>query len=174
MENVGIEVDAVGPGDRAGDGVHRCLCEEGSVPERFEDATLEYPVEVELANQAVGEGEAEPEITQVFDIDDSRRPAHGRRLAKGVDRDERRRSLRPLPIVQKVRPMQLSPLPDQATRSPRKGAGEEGGVSDPHERFVGAVDRVEVGRLVILPVHVHDDPVELAEPGHAADDMARA
>lgn len=173
VENVGIEVDAVGPGDRAGDGVHGNLCEHGSISERLEDTTFEDAVEVELAHQAVGEGEAQPEVTQVFDIYDSRRSAHRRTLSKGLDRDERCRSLRPLPVVRQVRPMQLGPLPHEASRSTRKGAGEERGVRDPHERLVAAVDRVEVGRLVILPVHVHDDPVELAEPRHAAKGTAR-
>jgi hypothetical protein len=32
---------------------------------------------------------------------------------------------------------------------------------------------VEMRRLVILPVQLHDDPVEFAEPGHSADDTAR-
>ena len=173
VENVGIEVDAVGPADRAGDGVHGHLCEQGSIPERLEDATLQYAVEVEFTYQAIGEGEAQAEVTQVIDIDDSRRSAHGLRLAKGLDREERCGRLRTVPVVRQLRPMPLGPLPNEATRSAGKGACKERGVGNPHERLFTAVDRMEMGRLVILPVHVDDNPVEFAEPGHAANDTAR-
>lgn len=48
------------------------------------------------------------------------------------------------------------------------------------QSFFAAVDRVEVRRGMALPVHVDDDPVELAEPRHsatvriAADSQSRA
>ena len=50
---------------------------------------------------------------------------------------------------------------------------ENGQAFDPHQRFLAAVQGVEVGRLVVVKVHADDDAVKAAEFRHGPPERSR-
>lgn len=103
MQDVGIEVHSVRPRDRAGDVVKPDLLKTFDSFEGLEHPAGEHPFEVELPDESIGECEAQAESAEVFDIDDPWEAAHGIRLPKGLDRFERFRPLRSIPVCQQFR-----------------------------------------------------------------------
>ena len=77
VEHIGVEVDPGGPADRSGTIVHPDLAEGTRIPKRFEATAMEQSIEVQLPDQAVGEGQAEAEVPEVLYLDDPGQLAHG-------------------------------------------------------------------------------------------------
>lgn len=77
VEHVGIEVDPIRPADRSGDVVDPHLAEGTRISKRLESTAMEQSIEVQLPDQAVGEGQAEAEVPEVLYLDDPGQLAHG-------------------------------------------------------------------------------------------------
>lgn len=164
VQDVGIEIYSIWPADGAGNRIDGNPGERAWVLERFEHALSKDRVEVELAHQSVGEREAEPTCTEVLDLYDPSWSDHVVRLPKGFDGKDRLRALCSLPVGGELIAVQHDPLSDETCGCARKAAAKKRAVSDPHQRFVLAVDGMNVRRLVIGEVHVDHDAVELAQP----------
>lgn len=77
VEHVGVEIDSVRPADRSCDIVDLDLAENARIPNWLEDTALERCIEVQFSDEAVGEGQTEAEVPEVFDFDNPGQPAHG-------------------------------------------------------------------------------------------------
>jgi hypothetical protein len=166
MQDVRIQIDAVGPHDRARNGINGHQREEGRIIERRENATVEHTDEVELAYEAICKGDSQLEAAEVLDVGDPKWASHVISLPKAFNRIHGLTSSRVLPIDGQLLTVQQSPLLDEASRGARQRSGEQRAVVDPHQRLVTGVDGMEMCRLVVVPLHVDDDPVELAQPRH--------
>lgn len=167
VQYVRIEIDSVGPADRPCQGVDRYLSEVPGVLEGLKDSTAEDLSEVELSDQVVRKGQPQPVRAQVLHLDDAGWTTHGFRLPKRLDENDRFGTLRPLPVRHQLISMLLHPLVKKPACRPWKVPPKERPVINPDEGLVAGVDGVHVRRLMVLPIHVDDDPVELAEPGRA-------
>jgi len=71
-----------------------------------------------------------------------------------------------MPVVQQLRSVQLGPFSHQSQSSVRNAAAKHGAVSDRHDSFFAAVDRVKVRWSVVGEIHADHDPVEAADRRH--------
>jgi hypothetical protein len=77
------------------------------------------------------------------------------------------------PVRGQLVAVKVVPLADKSGCCPREISSDDRPVIYPVQAFVLAVDRMEVGRVVVAEVHVDRDSVELAQPRHAADAKAQ-
>lgn len=105
MKYIRIEVHPVGPADRTGDRVDEHPTERFLVLKWGEDSSYQHGPEIQLPDQAVREGQADPMATKVIDTDNTRRTRHGTSLTKRFDGDERFRRLGPIPVRTELIPV---------------------------------------------------------------------
>lgn len=98
VKHIRVKVHPVGPADRTCDGVDRHPTERFLVLKWGEDSSYEHGPEIQLPDQAVREGQAEPMATKVIDTDNTRRTRHETSLPKRFDGDEWFRRLGPVPV----------------------------------------------------------------------------
>ena len=120
VQHIGVKIDTVRPTDcprLVGD---LYPGEVIRVPQGLKDPTAAHDIrEVEISHQAVAEGQAEPVPTQRFHRRNARQVSHRPfRLPEALDREERFRGLRSIPVSQQLFAMQRRPLGEK----PRRGA----------------------------------------------------
>lgn len=76
VQDVGIQVHAVRPGNRSGDVVDPDVAEDGRVAQVFENTTAEHWIEIELPDESVREGQPQLEALERNYCRDPRRPSH--------------------------------------------------------------------------------------------------
>lgn len=119
---------------------------------RFEDPFCQAGSEVDDANRAIAEGDANPVGVTVLSPDDLRH-AHGPMLLQWRDVVERLAGLHSRPVPVQFRPMQRGPLPDQSKRCSRQCVTGHL-LADQVERSLPALTLcVEVRRFVFAVVH---------------------
>ncbi len=100
VENLGVQVDAVRPGDGAGHLIDEHLSELDRIPKGFKDASMQHRPQVELPDEPVREGQPQAELPEGLDLDDPRRSAHcSTRLPEGFHREEGVGYLGPPPVL---------------------------------------------------------------------------
>ena len=87
MQDVRVEIDAVGPTDRPGHTVHRRAAEHRVVVDRGQDPGKPAG-EVEFSHEPIRKGDAECAGTEVLDIGYSGERGHAHRLPEGLDRGQ--------------------------------------------------------------------------------------
>lgn len=102
----------------------------------------------------------------MLDFDDPGQFAHVTSLLKRLDGEQGLRHLGPLPVRDELAPAEARPFADQTLGHAGQRAVNDGPVLDAHLGFVPAVDGVEVRRIVVPPLHVDHDAVELGQPRH--------
>jgi hypothetical protein len=138
VQDIWVEVQAVGPADRAGQLVDAYLREVAGVPKWLEQAALREDVgEVEVTDESVREGQPEAVIAERLDGGDPGQCSHAAaRLAETLNRPEGGRDLRQLPVRDEFVSMQVGPLPDQPCGGRRKIPTGKRAVGDPDQGLV--------------------------------------
>jgi hypothetical protein len=68
VKDIGVKVDLVWPRDRARGGINCHARKVGRFPQLVEEPLTEGIFKIELPDEAVGESQAETEVTQMFNL----------------------------------------------------------------------------------------------------------
>jgi hypothetical protein len=165
VQDVGVEVDAVRPRDRASNRIDRDSSEDIIIVDRCEHAR-QCVGEVEFAHEAIGERDAQETRAEMLDGCDAGENGHVHTLLERLDPRQGCWLLGQQPVRKKFIAVKRSPLLNQARCSPGKVTSDRAAIVDTDQCFVLGVDRMEVRRVVISEVHVDRYPVELTQPRH--------
>ena len=165
VQHEGIEVGSVGPDDGAQLVVYLHLSEVPGIGQRLEHGAMQLPGEIDIACAAVAEAKPELVVTKHVRRGDAYE-LHVLILRQRVDGLGRTSVLCPLPVCFQLLAVQTRPLSNELERATRETAHEHLVAADHDRRVVLGVFGVEVGRIVVVEVHRHDDPVEEADAGH--------
>jgi hypothetical protein len=165
VEDVGIEVDAVRPGDGSGNRID-CDCRKGLVVVDRSENARQRVGEVEFAHDAVGERDPQRAHVEKLNVADTCEIGHAHRLLEGINDRKGGRFLSEGPVGSELVEMKGPPLFDESGRRLREASSDERAVVDAEQGLVLGIDRMEMRRVVISEVHVDHDPVELTQPWH--------
>jgi hypothetical protein len=158
VQELGREVGAIGPGQGV---VHGEPGEVLGIPERLEDRTFQGTGEIDLALESVIESDPDPVATAMSRLDHVYEHA-------SLQRGDRERLLAPLdeqPVLHQLASMQIVSLHEVSEGSRGKASLDHAG-RDQDLDPVFPVSRVEVGRIVILEVHLDHDSQEPTDLRH--------
>jgi hypothetical protein len=68
MKHIRVKVDLIWPRDRASSGINCHLRKIGRFPQLVEETPTESILKIELSDQAVSEGQAKTEVSQIFNL----------------------------------------------------------------------------------------------------------
>src|ERR1043166_8503679 len=158
IEDVGIEIDAVGPDNRTGLGVDTNLSEVVGVLEGSEHAPMTPHGGPKINNslRTVRKRQAHNEMGADFDTGNSRVIRQHCSLQRR-NRQCRQLGAKPLPVLDELRLMDSSPFHCQGQDSWRKISAQKPDWMDNHPRSIPGIERMEVRRAVVVEVHPDDD-----------------
>jgi hypothetical protein len=167
VQHEGIKVGSVGPNDGAQLVVYSHLREVTGIDQRLEYGAVQLAREIDIARAAVAKAKPELVVTKHVYRGDTYE-LHVPILRQRVDGLGRTPVLGPLPVRFQLLAVQTRPLGHELERATRKTADKHLVAADHNRRVMLGVLGMEVGRIVVVEVHRHDDPVEEADAGHGA------
>ncbi len=167
VQHEGIEVGSVGPHHGAQLVVYSHLSEVARIGQRLEHGAVQLPGEIDVACAAVAEAKPELVVTKHIYRGDAYE-LHAPILRQRVDGLGRTPVLGPLPVGFQLIAVQTRPLGHKLERATRETANQHLIAADPNRRVMLGVLGMKVGRIVVVEVHRHDDPIEEADTGHGA------
>ena len=167
VQHEGIEVGSVGPHHCAQLLVYLYLSEVAGIGQRLEHGAMQLPGEIDVACAVVAE--AKPQFVVTKHVYGSNAyELHVPILRQRVDGLGRAPVLGSLPVCFQLLAVQSRPLGYELERASRETADQHVVAADHNRRVMLGVLGVEVGRIVVVEIHRHDDPVEEADAGHGA------
>jgi hypothetical protein len=167
MQHEGIEVGSVGPHDGAQLLVYPHLSEIAGIGQRLEHRAMQLPGEIDVACAAVAEAKPQLVVTKHVYRGDAYE-LHAPILRQRVDGLGRTPVLGSLPVCFQLLAVQTRPLSHELERASGETADKHFVAADHNRRMMLGVLGMEVGRIVVVEIHRHDDPVEEADAGHGA------
>lgn len=167
VQHEGIEVGSVGPYDSAQLLVYLHLSEVVRIGQRLEHGAMQLPGEIDVTCAAVAEAKPELVVTKHVYRGDAYE-LHAAILRQRVDGLGRTPVLGSLPVGFQLLAVQSRPLGHELERASRETADQHVVAADHNRRVMLGVLGVEVGRIVVVEVHRHDDSVEETDAGHGA------
>ena len=173
LEHIRIEVNPVRPTDRARNFVNPDFGEDLRVPELFENAAGEGRSEIQLSDEPIRKGQPESQVAEREGLHDSSELAHMATAYRRGSIGRRASGICARASRQGVPHVGALPTPLPSGRQSWKIASDDHSIADADLSLMRAIYRVEVRRVVVTPVHVDHDAVELRQPGHREEAMAR-
>jgi hypothetical protein len=168
VESLRCQIESVGPDNRPRGPAHPDCSEVGRIDQRLEHRSPLPWINFKFSNEAIAEGQPKPIAAEGLD---SAHGDHTTILGKRSDPFERFTEPGPLPVGQELLLVKPRPLEYQSLSATRELSGQDPGTVDGYGSPHTSVPSVEVRNrmVVVIPVHPDDDPVEGADPGHAAN-----
>jgi hypothetical protein len=167
VQNQGVQIGSVGPYDSTQLVIYLHLSEVAGIGQRLEHGAVQLPGEIDVACAAIAKTKPELVVAKHVYRGDANE-LHAPILRQRVDGLGRTPVLSPLPVDFQLLAVQTCPLGHELERPSGEAAHKHLIAADHDRRVMLGVLGVEVGRIVVVEVHRHDDPVEETDAGHGA------